>query len=187
MIQFKKSKLLIYILYSMLCIACSSTKEIPQEQLEALDVAVHELRFKINAKWAYPLSTDATQILNSLQPSGILANGNRIRIDNSSGFLRIADDSIAISLPYFGVRQISGGYLNNTGIKVNRVLEDWQLRDTKKNDQRVLSVTTRENGETYTINLRLFAKNNASIVITSSQRQSIRYEGVWEEVPKVKP
>gem|GEM_PF-4332482 len=70
---------------------------------------------------------------------------------------------------------------------MNRVLEDWQLRDTKKNDQRVLSVTTRENGETYTINLRLFAKNNASIVITSSQRQSIRYEGVWEEVPKVKP
>ncbi len=148
-------------------------------QIEALARAVDSTNYTITAEWAIPLDNDATQVLNALQPAGNIVNGNRVYLDGGSQ-IHIVQDSIAMDLPYFGTRQISGGISGNTGIRVHGSFTSETKTDSKHPNDRSITIKTKEGSEFYNINLRLFATGKATLVVNSNQRQSIRYMGSWE-------
>jgi hypothetical protein len=114
----------------------------------------------------------------------VRANGNRIYIADAVNYIAVKNDSVFVMLPYFGTRQISGGLPGNVNIQVAQALDDWEARPEKKDNQRSLHIATKHKGESYDISIRLFAKGKATVVLNTSQRQSIKYEGRWESVIK---
>ena len=173
-------KISIYILLIGSLLACGSQKEITESQRLGLERAVTTPTFKIQMQWAYPLSNTASQYLNNLQP-GVRANGNRIYIADGSNYVQIKNDSVFVDLPYFGTRQISGGMPGNVGVQIKEALKDWELRPEKKANQRSIRIATKHKGEYYDLSIHLFAEGKATLVVSTSQRQSIRYEGRWSE------
>jgi hypothetical protein len=173
----------IYILLVGILVACGSTKEVTETERANLEKAVTTPAFTIEMQWAYPLSSGSAQLLNSLQP-GVRANGNRIYIADAVNYIAVKNDSVFVMLPYFGTRQISGGLPGNVNIQVAQALDDWEARPEKKDNQRSLHIATKHKGESYDISIRLFAKGKATVVLNTSQRQSIKYEGRWESVIK---
>jgi len=161
-------------------ISCSSSRTYTEVQISTLASAVSTPSFYINAQWALPLDNDAAQVLNALQPAGNVVNGNRVHIDNGTNFIKVRQDSLFVNLPYFGTRQISGGAPGNTNIEVAMALEIWRTEPSKKAYQRNLRFEARHKGEAYDIAIRLNAGGTATVIVNSSQRQSIRYTGNWE-------
>lgn len=161
-------------------LACGGQREITETERLDLERAVRTPAFKIQMQWAFPLSNTASQYLNNLQP-GVRANGNRIYIDDGNNYIQLKNDSVFVELPYFGTRQISGGLPGNVGIRVAEALKDWELRPIKKTNERSLQISTKHKGESYDLSIHLFSKGKATVVVNSSQRQSIKYEGRWSE------
>ena len=169
-----------WVLVGFVLVSCGSTREVTEVQLASLEKAVTTPQFHIQAEWALPLDNDATQVLNLLQPAGNIVNANRVFIDNGSHYIKVFTDSIAIHLPYYGTRQISGGLPGNTNIEVAQKLSQWTEESSKKSHIRNLQFEAKQKGEAYDIRIRLHAKGSATVVVNSSQRQSIRYTGKWE-------
>lgn len=169
----------ICLLLTGMLMACGSVKEITETERANIEKAVTTPAFKVRMQWAYPLNSGSAQLLNSLQP-GVRANGNRIYIDDGSNYMEVKNDSVFIALPYFGTRQISGGLPGNVNVEVAQALEDWKANPEKKETERTLHIATDHKGESYDISVRLFAKGKATVVVNTSQRQSIKYEGRWE-------
>ena len=161
-------------------LACGGQREITETERLDLERAVTIPAFKIQMQWAFPLSNTAAQLLNTMQP-GVRAAGNSININDGSNYVQLKNDSVFVELPYFGTRQISGGLPGNVGIRVADALKDWELRPEKKANERSLQISTKHKGEYYDLSIHLFSKGKATVVVNSSQRQSIRYEGRWSE------
>lgn len=170
----------IYILLIGSLLGCGSERAMTEAERIGLEKAVSTPAFKIEMQWAYPLSNTAAQLLNNLQP-GIRAAGNSININDGRNYVQLKNDSVFVDLPYFGTRQISGGYSDNVGVRVAEALKDWELRPEKKANERSIHISTKHKGEYYDLSIHLFSKGKATVVVNSSQRQSIRYEGRWSE------
>lgn len=160
--------------------SCGSTSALTEAQKETLETAVSTPAFNIAAQWAYPQDATSAQVLNKLNPAGGIVNGNRVLLDSGSYSIQVQNDSLVMNLPYFGTRQISGGLPGNTGITVAQPLRNFKLLTAKKEGRHDLHMTASERGETYDMAVTLFAGGNARVVISSSQRQSIRYTGTWQ-------
>ena len=170
----------IYALYMLVLLTgCRSTTPVTQAQIDAIEKAVKTQEFTFKAQWAEPLDQTALQVFNALRPAGGIVNGNRVHIENGGYYIRLKEDQIFIDLPYFGKRQISGGLPGDTGIEVEAGDYTWEQRTTDKDEQRSIDIQTASNGESYDISIRLFAQGKASVVVNSTQRQSIRYVGTW--------
>ncbi len=174
----RNTMLLVIIVTSIL--SCSTQKKFTEEQSTALETAVSTHQFVITPQWAEPLDQTSVQILSGLQPAGGIVNGNRVQIEGGGHYINITSEEISVSLPYFGTRQISGGLQGNTGIVVDKGAYTWKESTGNKQDQRNIQIETSSNGEAYTIAMRLFARGKATVVINTSQRQSIRYVGTWK-------
>lgn len=171
---------ILFLLLATFLASCGSTKTITAEEQKALETAVSSQDFTINLQWAYPLDGTSAQVLNSLQPAGNIVNGNRVLISTSSPQIQVRKDSLIANLPYFGVRQISGGLPGNQGVEIDQEIREWEVIPTKKSSEQNVRVEAKQKGEAYDIAIRLYAKGNAVVVLNSSQRQSIRYTGTWE-------
>lgn len=173
-------KTLCYTVLALILIACSSSKPATNGQITALEAAVSTPQFVITPQWAEPLDQTSAQVLNALQPAGGIVNGNRIQIESGAHFIKLNPETIDIYLPYFGTRQISGGLPGNTGIVAEDAHYTLRSSNNDKEGQRNITVQTASNGESYTISIRLFAQGKATVVVNTTQRQSIRYVGTWE-------
>lgn len=169
----------IYVLLVGSLMACGSVREVTETERAVLEKAVTTPAFNIRMQWAYPLNSGSAQLLNSLQP-GVRANGNRIYIDDGANYMQVKNDSVFVALPYFGTRQISGGLPGNVGVHVAQALDDWEAMPAKNTAERSLHIATKHKGEAYDLSIRLFAKGKATVVLNTSQRQSIKYEGRWK-------
>ena len=170
---------LYYLVLIVILASCASKTVASDTQIQALATAVDSANYTITAEWAIPLDNDATQVLNALQPAGNIVNGNRVYLDGGSQ-IHIIQDSIAMDLPYFGTRQISGGIAGNMGIRVYGAFTSETKTDNKHPNERSIAIKTQEGSESYNINVRLFATGKATLVVNSNQRESIRYTGTWE-------
>lgn len=170
----------VFLFICMLSISCASNVVITPAEKDILETAIHTPKFTIDLEWAYALNADAGQLLNSLNPAGTVANGNRFYIQDGAYSFTVVKDSVSVNLPYFGTRQISGGLPGNTGINIEDSYSNWELKEVKKDSERTIDLRASEGGESYDITLILSVKGNATVIINSMIRESIRYTGTWE-------
>ncbi|WP_396637761.1 DUF4251 domain-containing protein [Maribacter sp. R77961] len=169
-------------------LGCSSTKKtnVNPEELAAFKRFVENGRFEFNATAAFPLQTQAfTSVANSglLQPG---SNSGRIDLTGNPSYIKIMGDSISAYLPYFGERRVSGGYGANTDISFNGRVKDYEIvRDSLKHTYKI-DFRMEQNTEVYDVHLTVFPSRNANLSLNSTQRSTIRYDGVVQELTETK-
>src|SRR5690606_7693517 len=109
------------------------------------------------------------------------STAGQINLVGNTNYLRMDKDSISAYLPYFGERQMGGNYGGtNGGIEFEGVPKNLKITPTDKNGYNIsFSINDKENNpENYRVYIQIFHDLNANMVISSSQRLSIRYRGV---------
>jgi len=171
--------LLSFSLAIMLLGSCGSANKImePTAKSRALDEMITSKKFVFEAEWARPLPTLA---MNSIMQSGLMPPGSsaaQINITGSSYYFRMEGDTVSAQLPYFGERQMGGGYGSDSGIDFKGVPEDLKIeRDENKLSYSITFNISKEI-ETYRCRLVLSRNQRGNLLINSSQRFTIRYEG----------
>ena len=160
--------------------SCGSSSKIvePTAESRLLDQWVSEKDFEITSEWAIPMLTNSmTQISSAgLFPPGSTAN--RINITGNNNYLKVNGMEVEASLPYFGERQVGGGYGNtNTGIEfIGRAEQYESIKDEEKLRHQI-NFRIKNNTEVFDVAITLYPNLKSEIIVNSSQRLVIRYEG----------
>lgn len=181
-------KFLIFIFGLISIISCGTSREASPEDIVVLDNIVQDKYFEIKAQWAMPLATNA---LNQLANAGVFRpgdNASQINIQGNSNYLKFEGDSVFADLPYFGERQIGGGYNRNSGIEFKGLPKDLEISNGNKRNQYIIAFNINDETENYQVSLILYPNLNAIINVNSSQRNSISYRGNLKklEIPEKK-
>ena len=153
-------------------------------QSEVLEKLVEQKSFQIVSDWAQPMNTNA---MNSIASSGLLLPGNsgsNISLIANPNYLKMMGDSVAAYLPYFGERQLSGGYGTENAIKFNGLPDKLEVSRNSKKETYAIVFTIKEKSEVYQVTITLFNSLSSHITINSSQRNFIRYIGKVSELPE---
>ncbi|MFH6603909.1 DUF4251 domain-containing protein [Maribacter algicola] len=171
-----KYKTTLLIISMFLLAACGASRTV-SESNPKLDSMIQNLGFKIEMNSMQPLPTRA---LNQIANSGLIQPGNTInRIDLTSAnhFVRMQRDSVSSNLPYFGERQMGGGYNNKTGIEFDGVPREIEVTKNERDNSYDVNFTINESSETFFVRLKLFPNLSVWADIWSSHRNRIRYSG----------
>lgn len=168
--------------FTLLIFGCGTTQKIVEPNAE-LDQMVAERTFRIDAEWVRPLVTNS---LSQVVSSGLLPPGNtagQINIAGDGSYFKMEGDSVTADLPYFGERQMSGGYNNRTGIAFDGEPQDLKIVKNEEKQTYELDFNIRNESEVYRVKIWLFHQTRATILVNSSQRFSIRYDGRLSKIP----
>lgn len=146
--------------------------------MRALDSLLSTDNFEIRSNWAMPL---ATMSMNSLANAGLLPPGSsagQINLIGNSNHVKVIGDSLSVYLPYFGERQMRGGYNSDgAGIDFEGIPERMKITKNDEKQRYDILLNLKDDSENFTLNITLFPNFNSSINVTSSQRFPIRYSG----------
>ncbi len=164
---------------SSLLLCCTGTKPgVPGSYSNAsLDGLVASKRFEIVSNWASPMLSRGVMAISN---SGLLAPGStagRIDLTGNTNFLKIQEDSVSAYLPYYGERQMGGGYNRNSGIEFKGIPTEYEVSKNTKGNGYMLRFTIAENSENYQVFVNLFPDMSTTISVNSSQRDAISYYG----------
>ncbi len=158
--------------------SCSSSSKISDSDNKQLDDLVSGERFEIISDRAFPLATTS---LNNVLNSGLLPPGNsagQISLIGNPNHFKVMGDSVAIYLPYYGERQMGGGYNNNgPGIEFKGIPKRMKITKDEQKQRYTIQVEVKDESENITFNIMLFPNFTSMINVNSSQRFSIRYSG----------
>ncbi|MEP0134075.1 MAG: DUF4251 domain-containing protein [Eudoraea sp.] len=153
-------------------------------QNQVLDNLVAQKSFIIESEWAQPMNTNA---MNSVASSGLLPPGNsgsNISLIGNPNYLKVEGDTISAYLPFFGERQMTGGYGDRNAIEFKGVPNKFKSSKNSNKNTYTLLFSIKEKTEVYKVTITLFNNLNSHIHINSSQRNFIRYIGKVSELPK---
>ena len=157
-----KSVLFIIGLLSLaLLSACKSTKG-DTSDLSELRLLIESRFFDIENNWALPL------------------RGAQINLVTNDNHLRFRKDSIDIFLPYFGVRQFSGGYNAEAGIRYEGILNDLEI-DSSYADKVKLRFETSIGTEQIRYIITMYPDGKSNLQLLMNQRDNISYRGFYTE------
>lgn len=179
-----RSKLLLLVLVViMLGCKTSSKTTVSETQIKALDELLAQKSFEIRSDWALPLATNS---MNSIANAGLLPPGNtagRISLIGNSNYLRMKGDRIEADLPYFGERQMGGGYNpDGDGIKFEGTPEEYKVTQGTKAQNREITFKMRNKAEAFMVSIVVSPNLSSTIRVSSSQRFPIRYTGLIEAI-----
>lgn len=167
--------------------SCGSTQTVlgtPQEKA-LVDSLISKREFRIVNQWALPTMSSSMMKLSS---SGILGPGNsgqRIDLSGNGNFLEVKGDSVKANLPFFGERQMGGGYNSEgAGIQFDQVAKSMNFHYDEAKNIHVVKFRAKDGAESFEVTLNVFSNKKSSLLINSSQRDMIRYQGLIEKLPK---
>jgi len=166
--------------FTAMILGCSSSKpKATASQIQHLDRLVAEKSMRFKGDWAIPLATNS---LNQLSNAGLIppgSNSSRINLIGNFNFLEIKGDSVIAQLPYYGERQIAGGYgQQNVGIEFKGLAKKFVVEKDERSMGYTINFTVSEDSEVYDIAMRIFPNLKTNININSTQRLTIGYQGV---------
>lgn len=177
-----------YSILFLFLFSCSSSKTIVAASPEsrALDALLTNKNFIIEADWAYPQVTGA---LASVANSGILGpgnNANSINLVGNPNFVKMEGDSITGFLPYFGERQLRGGYDRESGIVFKGIPQNYRLKKIEEKQRYVMEFDIRaeKSNELFSFVIDFFPNNTSLLIVNSTERFPIRYQGTVESIKK---
>ncbi|TQI70800.1 uncharacterized protein DUF4251 [Gramella sp. Hel_I_59] len=153
--------LIIGILSLSLSSACKSTKG-ETSDLSELRKLIESRSFDIENNWALPL------------------RGAQINLVTNDNHLRFRKDSIDIFLPYFGVRQFSGGYNAEAGIRYEGLLNDLEI-DSSHTDKVKLRFETSTGTEQIRYIITMYPNGKSNLQLLMNQRDNISYRGFYTD------
>ncbi len=159
---------------------CRGTSSLNQDpsRITFLKNMVEETHFEIKSTRAFP---QMTQGFASIANAGLLIPGstaNSIDLIGNPNYVKILGDSVSVYLPYFGERQMGGGYSNNdVGIKYDGKPETYSASYDEKQNRYLIKMEFRQRTETFQCYITLFPSLRTDININSTHRFSIRYAG----------
>lgn len=160
----------------------ASRKPIDMATLNALEGQVASKNFRIEAVWALPLqSSGLVQVSNAgLLPPG--SNVSRISLINTPNSFVLKGDSVFIKLPYYGERQIATNYNRADGIYLEALAEELQISKASSGKYINIDFQTQPKTERLQFNIKIYPQSRSLITIYSNQRNTIRYEGEFEDL-----
>ncbi|TVZ51388.1 DUF4251 domain-containing protein [Dokdonia sp. Hel_I_53] len=171
----------IYILFILgIASACSTTKELTPSvirQIDARHALIENKNYEFKADRAYPMPSDPLQQLASRRLLGMGSTSGMIQLQGTPNFLRVIHDSVVMQLPFYGVRQLSGGFSTPTGFEASSTVTDYKVLQNKKKQTEIVTFSVKEGTEVYDVTMTVFPSLKTDIVVNSSQRSTIRYEG----------
>lgn len=176
---------LVFLVITGVLSSCGSSSKMADAtaQSKALDELVSQKSFQIESDWAQPLVTNS---LISIANAGLFPPGssaNLISLIGNTNYLKVQGDSIDMYLPYYGERQMGGGYNNDGGaIQFKGIPEDYEVSRDDKTQGQEIRFKMKNKTETFRVAVTLFPNLNSTIVVNSSQRFSIRYQGQVEAI-----
>lgn len=170
-----------------LMLSCGSSSKISDSKVKQLDDLVSSKHFEIISDRAFPL---ATASLNSISNAGLLPPGSsagQISLIGNSNYLKVLGDSVAIYLPYYGERQMGGGYDNDgAGIEFEGIPTDIEITKDEGKQRYDIRFKMKDDSENFNFNITLFPNLTSMISVSSSQRFPIRYSGSAKAIPEDK-
>lgn len=159
--------------------SCGSTSKVKYspEKINAFHKLISERNFEIEADWALPTNSMSLQnVFNALMPIG--TNASRINLIGTPNYFRVKSDTVTANLPYYGERQMGGGYnTRDNGIIFETVPENLKINYNEAKAQYEIKFSANQNSESYNVNLVVYPNLTSIININSNQRFSISYEG----------
>jgi len=154
--------LLIFGLLSLsLSSSCKSAKG-ETSDLSELQTLIESRSFDIENDWALPL------------------RGAQINLVTNDNHLRFRKDSIDIFLPYFGVRQFSGGYNAEAGIRYEGLLNALEI-DSSYGDRVKLRFETSTGTEQIRYIITMYPNGKSNLQLLMNQRDNISYRGFYTD------
>ena len=173
-----KRNMIPMMIFMVLIAGCGASQK-TYEANSMLDELMTQKEFKIAIRSAQPMNTQAwNQIANSglLQPGN---NASRIDLSGEGYFIKIVGDSVSANIPYYGERQMGGGYNSNSGIQFNAIAEDLEIvKDEEKHGYQIsFNVDSADVSETFFVNTTVGTGLGSIVYIRSSHRNRIQYAG----------
>ena len=163
--------------------SCSSKQAVTLDTAKRTNELIVQKRFSINCTTAQPMQTAALQ---SIANSGLIAPGNslsQININGSQNYFKVLNDSIEVSLPYYGEQRIPLEYgRTNTGIQFKGIPKEATFDAKDKKGNTVLKFTFKNGREQCRAQVKIFPSGKSNILIASSHRTSINYRGAIKTI-----
>jgi len=159
-----------------LIFGCGASKQI-KEPNAALDQMMNQSAFRIAVVSAEP---QLTQAMSQVMNSGVLAPGNsmsRIDVAGEGYFIKVQGDSVAAQLPYYGERQMGGGYDSDAGINFEGIPKNLEIIKDETKQSYTVKFSIHSSSEMYFVTTMVGNNASSTTVISSSQRNRIRYNG----------
>jgi hypothetical protein len=170
-------------------VSCGSSKVYTAQEKANLEKLVTDQNFEIELQWARPLVTNS---LNQLADAGLFRpgdNASQINLQGNQNIFKFENDTVSANLPYYGERQMGGGY-NSDGGGIDFKTTPKELTLTKDDDKDYylmeFNVRDKDSNENYDVSLTLYPSLSAIINIWSSQRNTIQYNGTLKVITELK-
>jgi len=170
-------------------VSCGSSNVYTAQEKASLEKLVTDRNFEIELQWARPLVTNS---LNQLADAGLFRpgdNASQINLQGNQNTFKFENDTVSANLPYYGERQMGGGY-NSDGGGIDFETTPKELTLTKDDDKDYylmeFNVRDKDSNENYDVSLTLYPSLNAIIDIWSSQRNTIQYNGTLKAITEPK-
>ncbi|MBP1841027.1 DUF4251 domain-containing protein [Formosa algae] len=165
----KKHVILLIVLVFSINLTFSQTKAekkaLKKEKQEQEFIAIKKLlessKFTFDADWA------TTQ------------GGKRISLIGNPNFLKVNDSITEADMPYFGVAQMAS-YGGDGGITFNGPYKEYSLTYNEKKHRGIVKYAITNDSENFKITLTVYSPDSASLVVYSSNRNSITFDGKVE-------
>ena len=156
---------------------------------ETISKLIHKQQWEITNDWAFPLTTTSTNIMYNagLIPPG--STGNRINLIGNANYVKKVGDSISVYLPFFGDRQLGGGYnTGNSAIAFDGIPKNIKTLVTRKSELEKYRIEFKKGTESFRGIIIIYNNGSTEITIYGSHRSSMRYTGHLDELelPKTK-
>ena len=173
------------ILLFLSCGSSSKTYTIKDRDTTELDALIEKKQFQINSDWAQPQITNGVAQLSNagLFPPG--SNASNVSLIGNHNFFKMEGDQISGYFPYYGERQMGGGYNNNNNhIEFEGIPLEYTLKRGKKDSYEIRFSINDKNitTENYQVTVQVFPNLTSSIRVFSSHRFPIRYKGYAKEI-----
>lgn len=155
-------------LFLILVSACAGGKDASGEfqDYQRLEELISSREFQIENQWANPLA------------------GTAINLIGNANYIRFMGDSVAVALPYFGVRHSGGGYGSDGGITFKGPLENLQITENPEEEEIIIEFEGDNGTEILDFYIKLFSNFDTSTTVNSSERDPISYRGEITDLPE---
>lgn len=174
-------KILLVVLGCVLFVACGSTNKVAVAN-STLDDMMEQESFKIAVRAVEPQVTAA---LAQIAGSGLLQPGNtvsRIDVTGAGYFIKLDGQNVSANLPYYGERQMGGGYGSDDGIKFNTTAKDLLITKNEEKHSYVVTFSVDNSSESYFFTIDVGSSLSSTARVRSSHRNRIRFTGSVKEL-----
>lgn len=153
----------------------------------AVKTLIESGEFQFEASSAFPLGNDIAKISAAFVGSNNVFQGNTVNLTGNTNFIKITDQTSDLFLPYFGRVYRNVGYNrtgSESGIQFKGDVEEYTVEYDEAKHKVNIKFTANKPQELLKFHLVVANENNVTLTVNSGNRQSIRYQGKINKLPK---